>query len=32
MYGLSNTRLYAIYSSMKQRCYNPKGGLSNDFI
>lgn len=33
MYGLSNTRLYAIYSGMKQRCYNPKkGGLSNDFI
>lgn len=24
MYGLSNTRLYAIYSGMKQRCYNPK--------
>jgi hypothetical protein len=24
MYGLSNTRLYAIYSGIKQRCYNPK--------
>jgi len=22
-YGLSKTRLYQIYSGMKQRCYNP---------